>query len=81
MDNITTFITSLTALIIAISGIIAAIIKAYKDIKKETLPKKIKKQSEIDNVIINKMEETKEILNADRVHIYDFHNRRPLCRW
>lgn len=42
--------------------------------KKENLPQKIVKQADIDSRIINKMEQTKEILNADRILVYEFHN-------
>ena len=35
---------------------------------------KIKAQTNINLMIIKKMEETKEILNADRIQIFEFHN-------
>lgn len=70
------FLNDFSLLILAISAIIVAIIKSYKNTKKEldTLPKKIKKQTSIDVLITARMEEIKELLNADRVQIYDFHN-------
>ena len=80
MENITTIIVSITALITAIGGLFIAIKKTKKEIE-ETLPKKIKKQCDVDIEIINKMEEIKEFLKADRVQIYDFHNGRSLCKW
>ena len=44
------------------------------DEKKSDVPKKIGKQSEIDCLIIKEAEKLKELLNADRVQIYEFHN-------
>lgn len=73
MENITSMIISLTALLTAIAGLIVALNKAKKTIE-ETIPQKIKKQCNIDYLIINKMEEIKEFLRADRVQVYDFHN-------
>ena len=35
---------------------------------------KVPKQSQTDIKILKRMEEVKELLNADRVHIYEFHN-------
>lgn len=73
MENITNMIISLTALLTGIAGLLIALDKAKKSIE-ETIPQKIKKQCNIDYLIINKMEEVKELLNADRVQVYDFHN-------
>lgn len=73
MENITSMIISLTALLTAVAGLFVALNKAKKTIE-ETIPQKIKKQCNIDYLIINKMEEVKELLNADRVQVYDFHN-------
>lgn len=72
MERITSIILSLTALITSICGLIIAIKKAKKEL--ETIPKKIKKQCNIDYEIISRMESLKEFLNADRVQLYDFHN-------
>ena len=80
MENITTTILSITALITAIGGLLVAFKKTKKEIE-ETIPKKIKNQCNIDNEIIKRMEELKEYLNADRVQVYDFHNGRTLCKW
>ena len=80
MENITTAILSITALITAIGGLLVAFKKTKKEIE-ETIPKKIKNQINIDNEIIKRMEELKEYLNADRVQVYDFHNGRTLCQW
>ena len=73
MEEITSIIISLTALLTAVVGLIVALNKAKKTIE-ETIPQKIKKQCDIDYLIINKMEEIKEFLRADRVQVYDFHN-------
>ena len=45
-----------------------------KNIKKPDISKMIPKQNEIDLDIIGKMDYTKELLNADRIHLYEFHN-------
>lgn len=74
MDNITNTILSLAAFITAIATLIVNIIKAKKEIE-NTLPKKIQKQSNIDIEITNRLENIKEYLKADRVQVYDFHNR------
>lgn len=44
------------------------------DSNKDNISTKIKKQSEIDTNIYSRMEHLKEILNADRIQIYEFHN-------
>lgn len=80
MEGITSIIISLTALVTAIAGLIVAVSKAKKEIE-NSIPKKIKNQCNIDNEIIKRMEELKEFLNADRVQVYDFHNRWSLCKW
>lgn len=73
METITTFITGFTALVVSVTALIVALIKSKKEIE-ETLPQKIQKQCNIDMNIINRLENVKEILKADRVQIYDFHN-------
>lgn len=80
MDNITTLLVSLSALLLASVTLINNIFKAKKELA-DTLPHKIKKQCDIDIEITTRMEEVKEFLKADRVQIYDFHNRRALCKW
>lgn len=77
MENITTTIISLTAFITAIATLIVTIMKAKKEIE-DTLPQKIQKQCSIDIEITNRLEEVKEFLQADRVQIYDFHNRSDI---
>lgn len=73
LDNINTIIISLTALLTSICGLLVTFKKVKKEVE-ETIPAKIKKQTNADLEIINKMEYSKEILGADRVQIYDFHN-------
>ena len=72
IENIEAFLLGLAAIIAAIGVLVRAIKSTKKEI--DSLPKKIKKQVDIDDLIISKMEEIKEQLNADRVQIYDFHN-------
>lgn len=73
METITTFITGFTALVVSVTALIVTLIKSKKEIE-ETLPQKIQKQCDIDMNIINRLENIKEMLKADRVQIYDFHN-------
>lgn len=80
MENITAIISYISGIIIAICGVAVAYINLKKDTK-GAIPKKLKNQIPIDSIIINKMEDLKEYLNADRVQVYDFHNRRTLCKW
>lgn len=79
MESITTTVISVTALIAAVGTLIATIIKAKKEIE-NTLPRKIQKQCSIDMEIMNKMEDLKEFVQADRVQIYDFHNRSDIMQ-
>ena len=76
MENISAFLTGLAVVIAAIGTVIIVTLKTYKATKKEldTIPHKIRKQTSIDILITDKMEEIKDLLNADRVQIYDFHN-------
>lgn len=73
MDQVATFIVSLTAIISAIGTLIITTIKTKKKVE-ETIPKKLKTQCTLDTEIIKRMEQTKELLKADRVQIYDFQN-------
>lgn len=73
MDDITTFITSISALILALGSFFVAIQKVRQDVK-NAVPKKIKDQCDVDTEIIQELENLKEYLVADRVQIYDFHN-------
>lgn len=43
-------------------------------LKKPDISSLIPKQNKLDLEIMEKMEYVKEILNADRIHIYEFHN-------
>ena len=79
MESLTTTVISITALIAAVGTLIATIIKAKKEIE-NTLPRKIQKHCSIDMEITNKMEDLKEFVKADRVQIYDFHNRSDIMQ-
>lgn len=79
MESLTTTVISITALIAAVGTLIATIIKAKKEIE-NTLPRKIQKQCSIDMEITNKMEDLKEFVKADRVQIFDFHNRSDIMQ-
>ena len=45
-----------------------------KKLKRPDVSKKIPGQNKIDLEIITRMDYAKELLNADRIHIYEFHN-------
>lgn len=45
-----------------------------KNLKRPDVSKKIPGQNKIDLEIMTQMDYTKELLNADRIHIYEFHN-------
>lgn len=49
-------------------------IDEYLSSRKENVPKKVIKQSDADHRILTKMEQAKEILGADRILVFDFHN-------
>lgn len=50
--------------------------KQYLDkyFKKTNVAKMLPRQNKLDMEMLNKLEYVKEILNADRIHIYEFHN-------
>lgn len=73
MEWITAFLMGISAIVSAAGTLIVTTIKTKKQIE-ETIPKKLKKQCNIDAEIIQHMENLKEILGADRIQIYDFHN-------
>lgn len=73
MEWINAFLVGLTAIISAVGTLVVTTIKTKNKIE-ETIPKKLQKQCNIDMEIIKRMEEIKEILKADRVQVYDFHN-------
>lgn len=73
MELLTAFLLALTALISAFTGVLLAFTKLKKQVE-ETIPSKLRRQSGIDTEIIRRMEQVKELLNADRVQLYDFHN-------
>lgn len=73
MDSITSFIIALGAFVTALATAYAQIIRSRKELK-STISRNIAKQTDIDVLILKKMDRLKEILDADRVQIYDFHN-------
>ena len=73
MENITALIITVAGMITAIANFYVTWQKAKTDVK-SVLPKRIKNQIPVDSEIIDKLENLKEYLNADRVQIYDFHN-------
>ena len=56
--------------------------KKYLDQKlaKPDVAKSMPKQNDLDVALINKMEYVKEQLNADRIHVYEFHNGDRLAK-
>ena len=52
-----------------------------KNLKKPDISSKLPKQNSIDLEITNKMDYAKEILNADRIHLYEFHNGEHYSDW
>ena len=76
MNNITEFLNDFALLILGAGALVVALLKTYKNTRKEldSIPKKLKRQASIDNLIIEELEKLKESVNADRVQIYDFHN-------
>lgn len=73
MEWFTALLMGITAIISAMGTLIVTAIKTKKQIE-DTIPRKLKKQCDIDAEIIKRMEDVKEFLQADRVQIYDFHN-------
>lgn len=76
MNNITEFLNDFALLILGLGALVVALLKTYKNTRKEldSIPKKLKRQASVDNLIIEELEKLKESVNADRVQIYDFHN-------
>ncbi len=70
MENIIAIIGSIVAIIVSLS----TALKNFADAKQNLIPKRVKKQSDINMTIYNLLEEMKEVFKADRVQIYDFHN-------
>lgn len=71
MDSFIAILTSITALIVAISTLIKNMIEAKKN---NLIPHRVKSQSSINMNIINLMEDAKERFRADRIQVYDYHN-------
>ena len=72
------FLDSAKQIGIFIAEVIVALFfcKQYlnKYFKKTNVGKMLPKQNKLDLEILNKLEYVKEILNADRIHVYEFHN-------
>ena len=62
MDNITDFLNDFALLILGLGALIVALLKTYKNTRKEldSIPKKLKRQASIDNLIIEELEKLKE---------------------
>lgn len=73
MEWLTAILVGITAVISAAGTLVVTASKTKKQIE-DTIPKKLKRQCNIDTIIIQRMEDVKELLQADRVQIYDFHN-------
>lgn len=73
MDWLNAIIIGITAIVASLGTLIVTVVKTKKQIE-DSIPRKLKRQSNIDMEIITRMEELKELLEADRVQVYDFHN-------
>lgn len=73
MEWFTAFLMGITAIISALGTLVVTAYKTKKQLE-ETIPRKVKKQSGLDMEIVDRMEDLKELLGADRVQIYDFSN-------
>ena len=73
MEWLTAILVGITAVISAAGTLVVTASKTKKQIE-DTIPRKLKKQCNIDTIIIQRMEDVKELLQADRVQIYDLHN-------
>lgn len=78
-ENITALATNLAIIVFALVTGYHTFSKKFAELKKKSnegtsIRGEIKRQSDTDIKISKKLEEIKEILNADRVQIYDFHN-------
>lgn len=75
-ENITLFGTVIGSVLATAYLSVKTFLKKIDREKKtdNDVPKKVEKQSAVDSIINKKMEEIKELLNADRVQIYEFHN-------
>lgn len=76
-ENITNLASNLAIIIFSLVLGWKQFCKKIDELKSDE-PKRVrgnlKYQSEIDSRIYNKLEELKEVLGADRVQLYDFHN-------
>ena len=67
MEGIIAIIGSIVAILVSLS----TALKNFADAKQNLIPKRVKKQSDINMNIYNLLEEMKEVFKADRVQIYD----------
>ena len=77
LENLTTLGTNLAIICAALVAMFKAFMKKWDELFPDgtgALRGSLKDQAELDAKIIKKLEEAKEIMNADRVQIYDFHN-------
>lgn len=82
VENITNIATNLAIVVFTIAMGWGTFTKKFNELKEKedkkgntaSIKGEIKRQSNVDMKITKKLEELKEVLNADRVQIYDFHN-------
>lgn len=73
MDWINGILIGLTAIVSTFTGFIIALTKLKKELD-NGVPKILSKQLDLDHEILQRMDELKERLDADRVQFFDFHN-------
>lgn len=73
INYLTALISSLTLLLGGVSGFIIAIMKNKKELK-NSLPKCLKKSNDINMEMNKTLNDLKELVDADRIQLYDFHN-------
>lgn len=73
MEQITEFISSATLIVGLVTTFVISVINARKEIM-DTVSEVIGKQTDSNVLITKHLEDVKERVNADRVHIYEFHN-------
>lgn len=77
MDKITSIATTLGMVLTGAFicyKVTKANIEKFLENWQGSVSSKVSKQSQLDTCILKRMEEVKEILDADRVHVYEFHN-------
>lgn len=76
-ENITALATNLALVVFTLISGFSVFIREFKKLKEKeshNISANLKEQSVADKYISRKLEDLKEILGADRVQIYDFHN-------